>query len=198
MLKNNQSLVKKLSDSGSSNPPKMKNKRRLFQLKGGLMVPVEEEAKLTPKIIRSTIDRKTITIHETEYKEWLKMKEEHNWTTLLKTVREGYQFFKKVMENLTVKVTSGYSPTERVGRHLERIPSSVNIPKIDPNSPKAQVLAEIKKATEGKMSVEEFRKSLLKPLTEEELGNIQKSEEELDKAQKKNKELRLEDLTPPN
>ena len=180
----------------------MKDKKRLFQLKGGLMVPVEEVVKTTLNI-KPKIDRKTITIHKTEYDEWLKIKEEYNWTTLLKTVREGYQFFKKVMANLTVKVESGSYPlysTERVRGSLERIPSSDRVPKTNPNSPKAQLLKEIKKAMTGEMTVKEFQESLLKPLTEEELENIQKSEAELQEAWEKsqNKEIQLEDLKTPN
>jgi hypothetical protein len=163
------------------------------------MVPVEEDKKIiTP--IKSKTERRTITIQKSEYDEWLKLKEEHTWTTLLKTVREGYLFFKKVMANLTVKVQGGVYQPESVGRPLKRIPSSNSVQKLDPKSPKALVLKEIKEASEGKMSIEEFQKSLLKPLTEEELLSMQKSEEELDEAQKKareKKETRLEDLNPP-
>lgn len=171
-------------------------KRPNYKLQGGLMVPIKSEPLPEKKKVRSVIKRKTITIYESEYDEWEKIKEEHSWTSILKTVREGYQFFKQVMANLTVKVESSTGIINRSIPSREPLPSSHRTQIVDPKSPKGLVLAEIKKATEGKMTVEEFRKSLLKPLTENELSNIQKSKEELEKAQKK--EIRLEDLKTPN
>ena len=176
----------------------MTNKKRLFQLKGGLMIPVKEETveiKPVSLSIKSKIKRKTITIQESEYNEWMPIKGEYSWTTLLKTVREGYQFFKQVMGNLTVKIESGAYNSEIVGKPSKRSMSSGRVQNLKPNSPKALVLAEIRKATEGNMSIEEFRGSLLKPLTEKELLNIQKSDAELEKAQ--NKDICLGDLKPP-
>ena len=176
----------------------MTNKKRPYKLQGGLMVPttkleVVPEEKLK---IKSVIPRKTITIYKSEYDEWVKIKGEgHSWTSLLKTVREGHQFFKQVMANLTVKVQSGGYNHESVGIPIKRKVSSGRVPIVKPNSPKALVLKEIKKATEGDMTIEEFRESLLKPLTEKELENIQKSDEELVQAQ--NKSICLEDLKPP-
>lgn len=174
----------------------MTDKKRLFQLKDGLMIPVKEiEVKTISLSIKPKIKRKTITIQESEYDEWTPIKGEYSWTTLLKTVREGYQFFKQVMGNLTVKVESGAYNSEIVGRSTKRSMSSSRVQNLKPNSPKALVLAEIKKASEGDMTIEEFRESLLKPLTEKELLNIQKSDAELEKAQ--NKDIRLGDLKPP-
>jgi hypothetical protein len=176
----------------------MTDGKRLYKLQGGLIVPTKSEPEVIPEKklkIKSIIDRKTITVYKSEYDEWEKIKEEHSWTSLLKTVREGYLFFKQVMSNLTVKIESSVGTINRSVPSRESLPSLHRTQKTDPNSPKAQVLAEIKKATEGKMSIEEFRSSMLKPLTKEELENIQKSEEELKMAQ--NKEIRLEDLKTP-
>lgn len=171
----------------------MTNKKRLFQLKGGLMVPVKEEVEVKPipLNIKTKIKRKTITIQESEYNEWVKIKGEYSWTTLLKTVREGHLFFKQVMGNLTVKIESGVYNREIVGSGNER---SVSSHITQPRS-KNKVIEELKRLSEGDMTIEEFRESLLKPLTEKELLDIQKSDAELEKAQ--NKDIQLEDLKPP-
>lgn len=172
----------------------MTKKKRLFRLEGGLMVPQPEAVKTHSIPIRSSIPRKTVTIRKSEYDEWEKIKGEHTWTTILKTVREQYIFFRKVMENLTIRVQAQSEP---VGQGITRIKRPVSSLPIQNNTPKSQMLKELKKLTAGKMSIKEFRESALKPMTEEELTKLQKSEEELVEAWEKQK-IRLEDLKPPS
>ena len=180
----------------------MTDGKTLYKLQGGLMVPAKSEPEKIPRknpMIRSVIKRKTITIYKSEYDEWEKIKEEHSWTSLLKTVREGYIFFKQVMTNLTVKIESSATNNSRPVQGVERVQSSHRVQTSNPNSPKSLLLKEIKKAMQGDMTIVEFRESQLKRLTEKELDNMQKSEEELTKAWEKTqkKDLCLEDLKPP-
>ena len=182
--------------------PKMTDGKTLYKLQGGLMVPTKSEPEIIPRknpMIISVIKRKTITIYESEYDEWVKIKEEHSWTSLLKTVREGYIFFKQVMANLTVKIESSGNNYSRPAQGIERVQSSHRVQTLNANSPKSLLLQEIKKAMKGDMTIVEFRESQLKRLTEKELDDMQKSEEELTKAWEKTqkKDLCLEDLKAP-
>lgn len=156
-----------------------KSKTEFPELKKPVILTLKPPPTVLPPL-KKISRRKTITIQESEFNKWVNIKGVHSWTSLLQTVREGHEFFKKVIENLTVSVNSMPEPAGQSIQRIRRTPSSIRVQK---NNPKSQMLQELRKLTNGEMSVTDFRKSVLRPMTEDELLKIQKSDDELEEAQ---------------
>lgn len=134
--------------------------------------------------------RKTITIYKSEFLLWARMKEKgQTWTGLLKMVRKGYDMYTKILSNhAVITIPSNFPqpqleslrPPSRPKKDFELNLNSDRTQKFGSKNPgQRAILKEIK-------SYKDIR-SILKPLQEEELKKIQKSNEYLAQKAKVNR-----------
>jgi len=134
--------------------------------------------------------RKTITIYNSEFLIWARMKEKgQTWTGLLKMVRKGYDMYIKILSNhAVIAIPSNFPqpqlkslrPPSRAEKDFELNLNSDRTQRFGTKDPdRRAILKEIK-------SYKDIR-SILKPLPEEELKKIQKSSEYLAQKAKVNR-----------
>ncbi len=126
-------------------------------------------------------ERKTITIQKTEFTHWIGLKAEgESWTSLMRRIRGAYEILSTTTPRSDVEI-----------RRIRRMPSStLNTDRGQRPSIKREFLSEMKNLFDG----EKGWVDVLKPMSDEDLSNLQLSEEELFK---RDQERRFKQLKPP-
>ena len=158
-------------------------------LKGGL-INVEAVKKVKQK---KETNRKTITIQKEEFDIWEQMKGIHSWTSLLRIIREKAEQLDQLLSQQIVIGATNSFPVQRNG--ILPIRQNRSIPSVLPMPTRPKYHEEYKKLVE-----EDKLKNLLKPMSEEELDKIQKSDEELEEKMIHSAEIAIEryrKLNPP-
>jgi hypothetical protein len=125
--------------------------------------------------------RKTITIQETEFNNWIELKApSESWTSLMRRVRSSFGILNQRGPILDIDI-----------RRVRRMPSSkTNTNRGQRPSIKSEFVKEMNSIFDGSKT---FR-DILKPISDDDLNNIQLSEEEL---KKRDQKRRFEQLKPP-
>jgi len=174
-------------------------------LKSGL-INVEEDTVQEPEPKKKPSNRKTITLQKEEFDLWKKMKGIYSWTSLLRVVRTKADQLDRLLSQQIIIGTSHQLP-QIPQRGQGILPTRKNTHNMNSNhiavgQKRPEYHAEYKKLVE-----KDELNNFLKPMSEEELAQTQKSEDELEKSMIKSAKIaimrfkrdvvEIEQLNPP-